>query len=119
MNNSLMVLNPYYHSGMWVFDDPNTGLVREPFVAGVPEILEVLLQQQGILEQAKERGFTLVFSASPFPQYQLHARWSREEYGGNWYEVDTPIGKAEGWLCPALFKYFERAPENLYVRVTA
>ena len=33
---------------MWVFDDEKTGLVRESFVAGVPEILEALLEQQGI-----------------------------------------------------------------------
>jgi len=23
---------------------------------------------------------------------------------------------AEGWLCPALFRYFETAPESLYVK---
>jgi hypothetical protein len=22
----------------------------------------------------------------------------------------------EGWLCPALFKYFDRAPDRLYLR---
>ena len=46
--NSIMVLKPYKREGMWVFDDEKTGLVREPFVAGVPEILESLLEQQGI-----------------------------------------------------------------------
>ena len=25
---------------MWVFDDPDVGLVREPFVAGMPEIID-------------------------------------------------------------------------------
>jgi hypothetical protein len=23
----------------------------------------------------------------------------------------------EGWLCPALFRYFETAPERLYIEV--
>ena len=23
---------------------------------------------------------------------------------------------AEGWLCPALFKYFDEAPDTIYVR---
>ncbi len=46
--NSIMVVVPYKWGGMWVFDDEKTGLVREPFVAGVPEILEALLEQQGI-----------------------------------------------------------------------
>ena len=46
--NSIMVVKPYKWEGMWVFDDEKTGLVRESFVAGVPEILEALLEQQGI-----------------------------------------------------------------------
>jgi hypothetical protein len=25
----------------------------------------------------------------------------------------------EGWLCPALFKYFEEAPKRIYVQVKA
>src|SRR5271157_2647157 len=36
--NSIMVVKPYKWEGMWVFDDEKTGLVREPFVAGVPVI---------------------------------------------------------------------------------
>ncbi len=32
-----------------------------------------------------------------------------------WYEES--MGKARGWLCPALFRYFATAPDNLYVRV--
>jgi hypothetical protein len=36
--------------------------------------------------------------------------WRREEYGGNWYY--SPQFDMEGWLCPALFKYFELARRN-------
>jgi hypothetical protein len=25
----------------------------------------------------------------------------------------------EGWLCPALFKYFEKAPEKIYCKAEA
>ena len=46
--NSIMVVKPYKWEGMWVFDDEKTGLVRESFVASAPEILEALLEQQGI-----------------------------------------------------------------------
>ena len=31
--NSLMVISPYKHHGMWVFDDPSVGLDKEPFIA--------------------------------------------------------------------------------------
>lgn len=32
--NSILVMSPYKHQGMWVFDDGRVGLVQEPFVAG-------------------------------------------------------------------------------------
>jgi len=31
-----------------------------------------------------------------------------------WYE--EPVSKARGWLCPALFRYFANAPDNIYER---
>jgi putative methionine-R-sulfoxide reductase with GAF domain len=34
MNNSIFVIKPYKWEGMWVFDDPKLGLVKEPFVGG-------------------------------------------------------------------------------------
>jgi hypothetical protein len=113
--NSIMVLRPYKWEGLWVFDGDKTGLLREPFVAGVPEILEALLGKQGIpLEQA-ERGFRLIFSAIPFLGHHLSAKRIEEEGCGLWYEES--VSKARSWLCPALFRYFAIAPDNLHVRV--
>jgi hypothetical protein len=37
--------------------------------------------------------------------------------GGNWYF--SPQFQLEGWLCPALFKYFEAAPQKIYAQVKA
>ena len=108
--NSIMVLVPYRHSGTWVFDDPHVGLVREPFVAGVPEMIDYLVKD--IPDAGK--GFHLLFSEKPFPGHQMKVVWRRYEDGGNWYyceELDS-----EGWLCPALFKYFETAPREIYVK---
>ncbi len=113
--NSIMVLKPYRWEGMWVFDDDRTGLVREPFVSGVPEILESLLQSQDIPIEIAVKGFRLIFSAAPFPGHQLSARRIGHEGGGAWYEES--VSKARGWLCPALLKYFPFAPDNLHVRV--
>ena len=61
-----------------------------------------------------ENGFRLLFAATPFPGYTVDLKWRREEYGGNWYY--SPKFDLEGWLCPALFKYFDKAPTDLYVR---
>ena len=116
MNNSLMVIYPYLDQGTWVFDDEAVGLEKEPFVSGVPEILESLLTKEKIPDP--ERGFRLCFSANPFPGYQIVATWIREDCGGNWYSVDSPQG-SEGWLCPAMFNYFSEAPERLFVKVDA
>ena len=60
--NAIMVIKPYRYSGTWVFDDPRTGLVREPFVAGVPEMIDVLVAD---IPDA-ESGFRLTFSAKPY-----------------------------------------------------
>jgi hypothetical protein len=110
MANALMVIRPYKSGGVWAFDDADAGLLREPFVAGIPEIIEAAVRH---IPDAEE-GFTLIFSASPFPGQQLELEWLREEYGGNWYRW-TATGQ-EGWLCPALFKYFDTAPRRLYAQ---
>ena len=38
---------------------------------------------------------------------------------GNTYQFTLPDGGTmDGWLCPALFKYFNAAPEHLYIRAS-
>lgn len=112
MANAMHVLHPYkLHGSTWVFDDERHGLVKEPFVCGVSEMIDVLLGDK--LAQA-EKGFRLTFSANPFPGHAKRFRWLRAETGGNWYRDDE--AGMEGWLCPALFHYFEKAPAELYVR---
>lgn len=110
MVNSINVIKPYYYQGTWVFDDESRGLDKEAFVAGIPEMIGDLTRY---IPNAW-RGFRLLFSATPFPGYQKELTWVREEEGGNWYKLsDKP---AEGWLCPALFKYFDTAPPRIYVK---
>jgi hypothetical protein len=107
--NSIRVIFPYKRYGVWAFDDAAAGLVMEPFVSGVPEMIEHWTK--GIPDA--ENGFVLLFSATPFPSFQAELVRVREEFGGQWYR-DTVTGM-EGWLCPALHKYFDAAPERLYL----
>lgn len=109
--NSLFVIVPYKYEGMWVFDDSKVGLLREPFVAGVDTMIDRLVAG---IPQAEE-GFRAIFSAAPFPGHTERLDWRREESGGNWSYNDR--FKMEGWLCPALFKYFPAAPKTIYVQV--
>jgi hypothetical protein len=111
--NSIMVITPYWYDGTWVFDDPRVGLAREPFVSGVPDVINRLVRD---IPDAR-RGFRLTFSAKPFPGYQMKLTWLRGESGGNWYRLTDP--PMEGWLCPAMFHYFDAGPKDLFVRADA
>lgn len=108
--NSMMVIHPYRSEGMWVFDDAKVGLLQEPFISGADTIIDRLVADM----PSAADGFTLLFSASPFPGFQIELEWRREELGGNWYHC--AVLDMEGWLCPALFKYFEKAPTNIYAQ---
>ena len=109
--NALLVIFPYKYQGTWVFDDPTVGLFREPFIAGIDTMIDKAVAD---VPNAK-KGFRAIFSAAPFPGANLKLEWRREESGGNWYHNDR--FKMEGWLCPALLKYFPTAPREIYVKI--
>jgi hypothetical protein len=112
--NAINVIVPYKHIGMWVFDDPRVGLNQEPFVAGADAMIDRVVADIPNADQ----GFTLIFAATPFPGHQYKLDWVHaDEDGGNRYRsADLDM---EGWLCPALFRYFDRAPKQLYAQVKA
>ena len=113
MANQIMAIAPYWEEGTWVFDDPAADLIEEPFVEGVPEIINDLVADI----PGARKGFRLLFSASPFPGFQRKLTRLRQEFDGWWYASEKP--PAEGWLCPALFRYFDEAPEEIYVKAEA
>lgn len=108
--NSIMVVKPYWLHGTWVFDDESVGLKQEPFVAGVPEMIDALVKD---IPEAKN-GFRLLFSANRFPGVQKTLTWTRGDSGGNHYKLDSP--PMEGWICPALFRYYKKAPKQLFIK---
>lgn len=109
--NALNVIAPYKYLGMWVFDDPRVGLVQEPFVSGA----DTMIDRVAADIPGAEDGFMMLFSAAPFPGHQFQLAWRRAESGGNWYHASEL--NVEGWLCPALFRYFEAAPAQLFVQI--
>lgn len=111
--NSINIIKPYKYLDMWVFDDEKVGLLQEPFVSGADTLIDKATKS---IPNA-ENEFILIFSKDYFPDTDLCLEWQRSDNAGNWYyskEFDT-----EGWLCPALFKYFTDAPKNLYIKVKA
>ena len=111
--NVINVIEPYRHLEMWVFDDPRVGLSQEPFVGGADTMIDRVTAD---LANA-EKGFVMVFSAISFPGSQFKLEWRREDGSGNVYyssELD-----AEGWLCPALLRYFDERPPEIHVQIKA
>jgi hypothetical protein len=111
--NVINVIEPYRYLDMWVFDDPRVGLSAEPFVGGADTMIDRVTAD---FPEA-HKGFVMVFSTIPFPGHQFRLEWRREEGTGNVYysgELD-----AEGWLCPALLRYFEEHPSEIFVQVKA
>jgi hypothetical protein len=111
--NAISVIFPYRHNGLWVFDDERVGLDKEPFVAGADDLIDMALERKGI--QDPENGFRMIFSGTEFPDADFKLDWVREEGGGNVYrsaDLDD-----EGWLCPALLKYFVEPPVEIYVKL--
>lgn len=111
--NAINIIHPYKHAGMWVFDDDRVGLCKEPFVGGADSIIDLLTRS---LDDAAG-GFTLLFSAVPFPGSRHRVEWQRRENGGDVY-LARELG-VEGWLCPALLLYFASAPKEIYLQVKA
>ena len=109
--NAINVIAPYRYLDMWVFDDPRVGLASEPFVGGADTMIDRITAD---IPNA-DGGFVMVFSGTPFPGHQFRLEWRREERGGNVYYA--PDLDAEGWLCPALLRYFDGPPAEIYVQV--
>ena len=94
-----------------MFDDPYRGFIREPFIMGFPEMIDELVKD---IPDA-QKGFRLLFSAAAFEGYTTKLVWRGKEEGGHWYYLEEY--DFEGWISPVLFKYFDRAPQEIYVKV--
>lgn len=111
--NAIIAIHPYKTQGLWVFDDERVGLREEPFVSGADTIIDRMVS----VIPGAEQGFTLLFSIQPFPGFQLELDWLRPDLSGNWYRASAI--DMEGWLCPALLRYFEAPPPKLYAQFRA
>lgn len=106
-SNAVMTISPYrIEGGMFAFDDPTTGLIREPFIGGANYHLSKFA--------GTGNNCTIAFSGNKIPEYnvKLGLMDTHPDNGSN-YNDETGRNV---WLCPAFFKYFEEAPKNLYVK---
>lgn len=114
--NQINTIYPYRTKGGWAFDDADVGLKGEPFIAGIPAIIDKVV--------GKRDSFTAHISHSPIPKHTLklvavkapeEADTLEKELNNGWYEMDG-TGMV-GWLCPATLKYFKDYPKEIYVKI--
>jgi hypothetical protein len=109
----LHVIAPYRHRGVWVFDDSTAGLVKEPFVNGADTMIDAMTSS---IPEAG-RGFTMIFSADPFSGYQYRFLRRRTEGAETIYY--SPNFDVEGSLSPAVLRYFDAPPSEVFVQIRA
>jgi hypothetical protein len=123
-----LTIYPYLFEGTcWVFDDQRTGLKEEAFVLGMTEMISKVVEAKAIPNAVK--GFALTFGVEPF-DHDVELTWlssaeaveARGGQGagspgiGNWYRGIVCGAEMVGWLCPALFLYFNEAPNKIFAK---
>lgn len=105
---NIQVISMYKQGDIWYFSDDGMGILHEPFVCGMSEMIDDML---GSLSLRTARAS---FCSQPriLPSFVLLKLWERE--GGCWYAGQG----MKGWFCPVLYRYFRKAPERLYVSFT-
>ncbi len=113
--NQINTIYPYRTQAGWAFDDSEVALQGEPFIAGIPEIIDSIVGDKD--------KFTAHISHSPIPNFTGHLKKLSEkdiQQGGfmpetGWYELEGT--NMIGWLCPATLKYFKDYPDSIYFKI--
>lgn len=109
-SNALITLFPFKCKGVWLFNDKAVGLQNEAFILGIDDMINRLTR----FVPNAENGFRLTISSNPFPNYMIVLERREKASRGRWYYC--PHYKMDGWLCPALFRYFWTSPKRIYAR---
>ena len=123
MQNAMYIIEIYRHAGTWCFTDDKRGLVHEPFVLGIPEFIDQVINLLSLGEL--NRTYKVIFSEKIFPAYQGCLSFKETEHGGAWYSLSVLNQDAKnnengrGWLCPATLKFFEYFPPEIYFKLEA
>ena len=102
----------YRENGVWFFDDDSKEISREPFVGGMSEIIDYILQKKII--RGGHRGIKLEFSDKSFENAEKLQKIHDSPYNWSRYEHED----REGMLCPVTLRYFPEFPQELFIRFT-
>jgi hypothetical protein len=107
-----MTLTIYKDNGVWMFDDPEKGIEREPFVDGSTELIDFILKEFNLF-QGSHRGIDLKFSLHQEEDDMVKVN-KIKDMGDDWasYEYKNMTGS----LCPVTLQYFAKHPDHFYVK---
>lgn len=105
-NNVIKTIQPYRWAGGWVFDDESAGLDKEAFVAGADVMCDMM---SGGMD-----SFTMQFSDIQFPTAKFNVKYLSGTVEKGTYYIESETGQ-QLWLCPALGRYFESSPNQIWV----
>ncbi len=110
----------YRKNNLWCFDYPSMGIIEEPFVEGIDDIIDaVAARNLGVRKNHIPSELILRWSTDendPAPNKLLHLH-SEERFGQQWnrYKLHSMnISALEGNLCPMLLVFFKNAPDVIY-----
>lgn len=103
--NAIRSLNLYWDEemGCWVFDDKKEGIEREPFVAGMSEMITAMV--------GNVTACTVQFSKTAVPGFRRLSRITKSRRGAWYREQETGL---TGWLCPVVRTYLRTPPKAIY-----
>lgn len=107
IGNSIFTIHPYKKEGQWQFDDPSRDVYNEAFVAGADDLLDILTDGAN--------KCTAMFSENSFPDHQLALILKKTDETGSDYYCEKYNHNL--WLCPALYLYYPKAPQNIYLKI--
>ena len=111
-NAPVFTIKPYRQLNTWMFDDEMKNIHQEPFVLGIPEMLDNVLKSKSI----KATQFSMQFSENEINKADLVLELDYEVSDGAWYKIkNNPHVK--GWLCPVIHKYFDEIPEKIFIEI--
>jgi hypothetical protein len=106
-------LTLYKDHGVWMFDDANKGIEREPFVDGSTELIDFILEEFGLPTSGP---IVVEFGLQRTHPEMVEIR-KLEDTGDDWalYEYKG----RQGALCPVTLVYLGSHPDRFYARPVA
>lgn len=104
--NQVNVLHIFKEDGIWMFNDKDIGIYKEPFVSLMNPIIESIV---------KTNKFTAFISKDPMPYTVILDRINNKVDMIGYYQLRGT--KMIGWLCPCLLNYFIDYPKEIYVKI--